>query len=861
MDPSKAFSHQPCPDTKFFTDPRSPTAALGFLSSSSETNATNSISSSTEINSRGQMALLLPPTALRSVSTPSPVNVPTHRQHLYQAATIKPPLVSSEAACPTQPLVQHPFQAPTASYTQRHGILEAESAPIDPSTLPRQSTNLDVSWSATRQPILPDCVLPHYGTPQTDCDPVKVPLTVEGSPNAPNVPNLQATMQTSIPLQQDMLSNSTGLPFSTSPLQQASIYTAEASPNFVDRSSFWPPMMLPSGDQAHASEINSLGLLLPSMQQTCAQDADGLAAMSKSLDDMLATTSAFPPSCTSFPHIIGSAANQQVIDYKRSLTEAHSGRLGGLGLPHPLPEAVDLEATNVQQTVDVKVQAQTSTSTALKFACSKEVEVKRILASPRAASSAAIFILNHIDGIVWSGSVADFLQQSEIVSHTYSEPQTTLSNFLADEQTVRWWQQACREVLIARRQLHELSEQSADSTTAMKLRKLCKKELVLRRRNKSGRTELVEVTVASISHLKQLEKASVIVKVRPMSIPALATVSSQPVLPSLRARQDVFSSQPALSQTMNRRMAADTAELRLLVSRYGLILRITCPIQPQFNNERTSPHQHSHKEQITKILGPASSIPSLGQNLVDFPKLTPLLHVVAQAAVVGLAQTVNLKMEGKQVTAAVQPVLRTTSSSVAEAGRHRLTAAKVWISLSVPMEATGRSNSSTVVPTVGFANSLSQFIGLSSPQQTHSNRPVTLDRRRSVQVPPHPTMLQADHRASTASLHAHTAVNQAWRTGQPISAFDSRGMANESKFSISSGDDGETVKVEDHLTQLIAGLEIENRRLRQKVHARLQRRQKQALATSRNATTSQATDNFGVVNIPSSCPSNLMHLS
>ncbi|SYW76175.1 uncharacterized protein UBRO2_01246 [Ustilago bromivora] len=578
--------------------------------------------------------------------------MPTHRQYLYRAATIKPPLVSSEAVCPTQPLVQHPFQAPTASYTQRHGILEAESAPIDPSTLPRQSTNLNVSWSATRQPILPDCVLPHYGTPQTDCDPAKVPLTVEGSPNAPNapnVPNLQATMQTSIPLQQDMLSNSTGLPFSTSPLQQASIYTAEASPNFVDRSSFWPPTMLPSGDQAHASEINSFGLLLPSMQQTCAQDADGLAAMSKSLDDMLATTSAFPPSCTSFPHIIGSAANQQVIDYKRSLTEAHSGRLGGLlGLPHPLPAAIDLEATNVQQTVDVKVQAQTSTPTALKFACSKEVEVKRILASPRAASSAAIFILNHIDGIVWSGSVADFLQQSEIVSHTYSEPQTTLSNFLADEQTVRWWQQACREVLIARRQLHELSEQSADRTTAMKLRKLCKKELVLRRKNKSGRTDLVEVTVASISHLKQLEKASVIVKVRPMSIPALATVSSQPVLPSLCARQDVFSSQPALSQTMNRRMAADTAELRLLVSR----------------------------EQITKILGPASSIPSLGQNLVDFPKLTPLLHVVAQAAVVGLAQTVNLKMEGKQVTAAVQPVLRTTSSSVAEAGRHRLTAAK-----------------------------------------------------------------------------------------------------------------------------------------------------------------------------------------
>lgn len=261
-------------------------------------------------------------------------------------------------------------------------------------------------------------------------------------------------------------------------------------------------------------------------------------------------------------------------------------------------------------------------------------------------------------------------------------------------------------------------------------------------------------------------------------------------------------------------------------------------------------------------------MPKLGQSLVDIPRLTPLLHVVAQAAIVGLAQTVKLNMGGKQVTAVVQPVLRTSVSHAEEAGRHRLTAAKVWISLSAVKEATRRSSSSSALPTVGFANSFPEFIGLTPPQM-FPNRPVLLDRRHSVQVSPHTTMLQADRRASTASLYVHAALNQASKVGQPSQRFTSSySAADHTASSSMTSSQAQSIKVEDHLSQLIANLEQENRMLRKEVGARLRKRLEQMPSRSQAQiepeVSDYSADPYGSLrtgNMPWTCPSNFKHLS
>lgn len=793
-----------------------------------------------------QMALLLPATVPKTVLTESPVNMTTRSQPSCRAGPSR-----------HQPTASMPF----SSLGQRPWILAAESQMhSDTSTRPHEATRLIAAsfWPSpkTHTPIWQQRVPAPHGPP---------PLATQQSHNTFDIPmsawdsqTLQANLPNSKPLPQGTLDSVLDLPFSTPPV---------VGSNPADNG---PAMQSQVGSNSLQGNSGSFGIFLStasvSQQPSLAQDANGLAAMSKSLDDMLARTCETAPHAAHAPasKFNASTVERHLIDYKRSLTDAHIDRLGGLlGLDHPLPTAVELEAANPQDSMQMELQTRILPASSMPD-CHKKVEVERLLALPRRASSGAVFLIDGEDCVIRSSDCLRIYEvclsgDMEGADLTFVDKQypVRFSDLLADEEMVRWWQKISRKILQAHRQWQEILRQANDHSGPSELKMRWKEEVVLRWKCKVGRSDLVAVTAAASTESSNPDQACLLVKVKLLSLPKLATAAIQPILPSLRSRTHVSTHRQGPSLTPSARSTG--AELRLLVSRYGLILRASCPAQWPSTSGPLLPQL---------ILGDGIAVPRHGQSLVDIPRLTPLLHVVAQAAIVGLAQTVKLNMGGRQITAVVQPVLRSSNSDSDPAGRLRLTAAKVWIGLSAAKEVARHSGSTSVTSKVGFASSFSDFEGL-TPDETSVGRPLLSDRRHSVQVPPRATPVLPDRRASTASLYAHAALHQASISAQSSSSFWNSFAVDENNSSmLKAPTQAESLEVEDHLSQLVANLEQENRMLRKEIAARLQRRltpvppRSQAPSTSENPSLSaEPYRSLRSGRTIWTCPSNLMHLS
>lgn len=233
---------------------------------------------------------------------------------------------------------------------------------------------------------------------------------------------------------------------------------------------------------------------------------------------------------------------------------------------------------------------------------------------------------------------------------------------------------------------------------------------------------------------------------------------------------------------------------------------------------------------------------------MDVPRLAPLLHVVAQAAVVGLAQTVQLAAGGRQITATVQPVLRSALVGAEGSRRTHAAAAKVWITLSAPSATVLRRSSSIMPRTVtGFGSrgaGVTEMAHLMSPQ----SRGAGLDRRHSYQAfkqdhsfhapfgaVPFPNQAAADDAASAASYFRQPGAAQTTSANQQHSPTYGKGREGstqptpESPLPDSQNSRMEgSLPVNDSLSMLMAQLEQENRNLQRQIDARRRRRQMQA---------------------------------
>lgn len=508
---------------------------------------------------------------------------------------------------------------------------------------------------------------------------------------------------------------------------------------------------------------------------------------------------------------------------------------------------------------------------------------------PEKAGSVAFFLISSEDEILWStdtfqtcstllvgsnGSRSDAgdLLEKQLAEVSGAE-HTKFSDLLADEQTVLWWQQACREILLARYQLQQHRQQTPTGDQTPELPLHGSKELVLKWKSRPGdKAVWVEVGVFAPEVRQLVQEGCLFIKLKPVSLPSLATVSSGRML----AGSDVLSglSSSLLVPGHAHGGMPETAELRLLVSRHGLILRATCPSQSAGVSGTLEPlDQVAEARTLFAILGEGASLPAFGQSLVDIPKLTPLLHVVAQAAIVGLAQTVKLSGGGRQITAVVRPVLRTSQLETAPTQRSHLPSAKVWITLSAPLTIMRRPRSSPSMSTTGFSSSFAQFMGLRPPHQHAAP-----DRRRSVQAyeprktspmlppnyVPHP-----DRRASTASIYIHAALAQASTSGQQyFGGFESKPeqyVPPESP-AVHKKVQEQPIRAEDSLSHLMAELQEENRKLRQQVEERRHRWrshvqfQDHSVPQSSNVV-SQPVIPHPSVGTPSSCPTKLLYLS
>ncbi|CDW98478.1 hypothetical protein [Sporisorium scitamineum] len=292
--------------------------------------------------------------------------------------------------------------------------------------------------------------------------------------------------------------------------------------------------------------------------------------------------------------------------------------------------------------------------------------------------------------------------------------------------------------------------------------------------------------------------------------------------------------------------ALGNAELRLLVSRNGLILRTTSPSALSSSLlQGDSPRRCGEARAIFALFGEGASVPAFGQSLVEVPKLAPLLHVVTQAAVVGLAQTVQLTSGGRQITATVQPVLRTRSIDAEGSRRVHAAAAKVWITLSAPSTVMRRSSAIMTPTRTGLGGNTSGGMG-TTQLFTPQSRAAALDRRHSYQVfkpessfqaPRWPLSFheQAEGGASAASLYAHAVSARTASTSRSHSSAMGKGresstqhmpapLSQESQKTRSE----EIFPVNDSLSMLMAQLEEDNRNLRRQIDARRSRRQIQA---------------------------------
>ncbi|CBQ70004.1 conserved hypothetical protein [Sporisorium reilianum SRZ2] len=593
----------------------------------------------------------------------------------------------------------------------------------------------------------------------------------------------------------------------------------------------------------------------------------------------LSSSSEWQPAFTAAPNVAGTTASgtltqQQMLAYKQSLTKAHTDRLGGLlGLPHPLTPALEAGLQPAQHDLQ-SGRRDTSTVSSIPHG----IATAQPPMLPQTFDD-MILIVDQEDTIVWTSDsmrVCAGMLSNLTTAHAGLDavgagwhPQTLggqrikVSELLADDQAVAWWQRACREIRTTR-------EAPADAGDGARYRK----EIVLTRRNRQNEDTLIELAIVATRNHQAAKDGFLMVQLRPVSIPAVAAVSSQPTMSnSLSHPSRTFLRNGDSSGGMA------TAELRLLVSRNGLILRTTSPSNScSLRNQPDSPRRHADARAIFALFGEGASVPVFGQSLVDVPKLAPLLHVVAQAAVVGLAQTVQLTSGGRQISATVQPVLRSCSSDAGGGRRAHAAAAKVWITLSAPSTVVMR-RSSSILPgnMTGFGGGPVGMTQLYTPQ----SRTVALDRRHSYhafkqdhsfQAPVWPLQFSShtNSTASAATLFTYPSVPQAAPSSQSQASTLDKGRDSNTQPTpaplLQESQNtrlDDTIPVNDSLSMLMARLAEENRNLRRQIDARRRRRHMmQAPPAAQPFAQPQwgAPPTQPLQGMPGSCPTRLAYL-
>ncbi|KAI3483556.1 hypothetical protein L1887_53595 [Cichorium endivia] len=301
----------------------------------------------------------------------------------------------------------------------------------------------------------------------------------------------------------------------------------------------------------------------------------------------------------------------------------------------------------------------------------------------------AFFLLDHQDHIVSAADSAilcEMLATGPVgngeIEETLRQPATwdslraskiTFSELLSDHQTVAWWQKACREVLLQQYQQDRWASQDRRGGRIPVRHPHYSKEMVLSWKVESGAHQLVEVKVSTVATQSDADEICIFATVRMCRLPTLAAIAAPYTL-------DPHASwyAPKLARSAHQAHW----EVRLLVSRHGLILRISTSRLGDTCRGTRGKNGTSRCTVIRSILGPTCPMPLAGRSLVDTACLTPLLPVAAQAAIVGLAQTVQLNVAGRLIAAVVQPVIENLTKADEIPRRARQVASKVWVTLS-----------------------------------------------------------------------------------------------------------------------------------------------------------------------------------
>lgn len=528
-----------------------------------------------------------------------------------------------------------------------------------------------------------------------------------------------------------------------------------------------------------------------------------------------------------------------VTGYSRAVTQMHSERLGALlGLPSPTTQSYqqnnaetysnplgDTRFEGSEYPLDFLTAPITSQRASLTATTPAQIRAatKRCLQNAVLGGKMAFFLLDHQDHIV---SAADSAILCEMLATglvglpaTWDSLRASKINFselLSDHQTVAWWRKACREVLLQQyQQDRRASQDRRDGRIPGRHPHHYSKEMVLSWNSESGAHQLVEVKVSTVAKQSDADEICIVASVRICRLPALAAIATSYALDPQASWYA-----PKLARSAHQAYG----KLRLLVSRHGLILRTSTSRLGDTCRGARGKNGTSRCTAIHSVLGPTCPIPLVGQSLVDTACLTPLLPVAAQAAIVGLAQTVQLNVAGRLITAVVQPVIENLTKADEGPRRARQPASKVWVTLSssdpdwsrqpatsVPLTQTNRHNRY-----LSYGRSASSSSGQSHMHGSHAPRhsiSTFLPASTSYSLP---RAIPSNRRASVqfdwSSIAKSTSNHGSFQHDL------GRIEENEDPSEHSSGTGADMPgEVHDTLTSMMAQLELENRSLRKRL--------------------------------------------
>lgn len=532
-----------------------------------------------------------------------------------------------------------------------------------------------------------------------------------------------------------------------------------------------------------------------------------------------------------------------VTGYSRAVTQMHSERLGALlGLPSPIMQSYQqsnagtsskppgnkrLESSEYPLNfLTAPITSQSASLTAITPAQIRAA-TKRCLQNAVLGGKMAFFLLDHQDHIVSAADSAilcEMLATGPVgngeIEETLRQPATwdslraskiTFSELLSDHQTVAWWQKACREVLLQQYQQDRWASQDRRGGRIPVRHPHYSKEMVLSWKVESGAHQLVEVKVSTVATQSDADEICIFATVRMCRLPTLAAIAAPYTL-------DPHASWYAPKMARSAHQAH--WEVRLLVSRHGLILRISTSRLGDTCRGTRGKNGTSRCTVIRSILGPTCPMPLVGQSLVDTACLTPLLPVAAQAAIVGLAQTVQLNVAGRLIAAVVQPVIENLTKADEIPRRARQVASKVWVTLSSSDPDWSRQHATSEPLTQTSRHNRYSSYGRSASSsfvQSHMHSSHAPRHSISVFVPTSNSLSLPKATPSNRRASVHFDWSSIAKSSAKYSSYQhGLGRIDESEDPRGIGA-GVQSEVHDTLTSMTAQLELENRSLRKRL--------------------------------------------